>query len=211
MIRQWSRLFLRYRLTRRNLPWGRARAPPATSTGSDTTELAPLNPSDAGLVGVLLKSGLLTADQAQTALRHAREAQLDLRRSIIELDLIPAERFYGLAFDRLQILAQANGGMALTPSTEPQVSAADSIDGALATTSITPDRTQHQLDIRKELKNLSAPPRSLTWSRRSSRRRASRARPTSTSIRTRAGCASGSGSTASFRTCSSSTRRSWPP
>jgi type II secretory ATPase GspE/PulE/Tfp pilus assembly ATPase PilB-like protein len=117
--------------------------------GPAAPELAPATPSDAGLVAVLLKNGLVTADQVQTALRHASESKLQLRQAILELNLIPPEQICELAFERLHSMAEADG--ALTPAAEPRVA-----PGAVPATCHSPDRTKHQLDIRKELKELSA-------------------------------------------------------
>jgi type IV pilus assembly protein PilB len=122
---------------------------PTLTTPTPTAELTPTTPGDSALVAVLLKNGLITADQAQSALHHAQDSGVDLRRSILELSLIPAERLYGLAFDRLLALAEGNG--ALSPAAEPQVAAT-----AIPASTPSPDRTRHQLDIREELKALSA-------------------------------------------------------
>jgi type II secretory ATPase GspE/PulE/Tfp pilus assembly ATPase PilB-like protein len=133
-------------------PQKRAPAPPVAEetlhVQSAKNELAPASRNDEGLVAVMLKTGMVTAEQVQAALRHAQEAKVDLRKSILELNLIPEERLASLAFDRLQALAEANG--ALLPAAEPKVEAS-----TVPATAASFDRTKHQLDIRKELKELS--------------------------------------------------------
>jgi type IV pilus assembly protein PilB len=119
-----------------------------TAPVASPIELAPSTPADQGLVAVLLKKGMVTAEQVQAALRHARETRHDLGKAILELNLIPTESLQSLALDRLRSLAADQA--ALSPAAEPQVA-----PSATPSRSASPDRTQHQLDIRKELKVLS--------------------------------------------------------
>jgi len=115
---------------------------------SAKNELAPTSPADEALIAVMLKNGLVTAEQVQAALHHAQNAKVDLQRSILALDLIPRERLASLAFERLHALAESNG--ALSPAAEPQFT-----PSKVPATAASFDRTKHQLDIRKELKELS--------------------------------------------------------
>jgi type IV pilus assembly protein PilB len=110
-------------------PPGSPATPETLPAVSASTELSATSRHDEALIAVLVKNGLLTADQVQTVLRHARDAKLDLAKALLELNLIPPERLTSLALERLNSLAETNG--ALSPA------------------------AKHQLDIRKELKELS--------------------------------------------------------
>jgi type IV pilus assembly protein PilB len=95
----------------------------------------------------LLKNGLLTVEQIQSAQRYGQENHRDLRQSILEMNLISPERLNALAFERLTALAETNG----PPSATGDVKLAP-----IGTTlPRPPDRAQLHVDIRKELKQLS--------------------------------------------------------
>jgi type II secretory ATPase GspE/PulE/Tfp pilus assembly ATPase PilB-like protein len=89
------------------------------------------------LLTVLLKKGLLSIDQVRIAQVYGQEHGRDLRQSILELNLISPDLLNQLAFERLTALAIDNG--APPPSS-----------GGLPA-SLSPDRTQHHRDVRKEL------------------------------------------------------------
>lgn len=121
-----------------------AAAPLPNATASTELAQAPSH-VDQILVTVLIKNGLITGEQLEAAQRYGQENHLDLRQSILELNLISPERLNTLAFERLTALAQPNG-----TDTAPCESAGLP---ALAP-SLSPDRTKHQLDIRNALKEL---------------------------------------------------------
>ena len=103
--------------------------------------LPSLSPAEDALITVLLKRGLLSTDQARTAQLYGQEHNRDLRQAILELNLISPEVLNQLAFERLTALAD-NGqtGTAVAP---------------LVSGPLSPDRTQHHRDIRKELQEKS--------------------------------------------------------
>jgi type IV pilus assembly protein PilB len=97
-----------------------------------------LSPAEQALVTVLLKKGLLSIDQVRVAQLYGQEHKRDIRQTILELNLISPDLLNQLAFERLSALATDNGDSNL-----PQ--------GVLAATPLSPDRTQHHRDVRKEL------------------------------------------------------------
>jgi type II secretory ATPase GspE/PulE/Tfp pilus assembly ATPase PilB-like protein len=112
-------------------------------------EVAPgASPADQALLTALVKNGLLSVEQIQSAQRYGLENHRDLRQSILELNLISPEKLNSLAFERLTALAETNGPTAL------------GIDGKIVPVGSTlpppPDRSQLHVDIRKELKQLAA-------------------------------------------------------
>jgi type IV pilus assembly protein PilB len=112
-------------------------------------ELAPnASPADQALLSALLKNGLLTVEQIQTAQRYGQENHRDLRQSILELNLISPERLNALAFERLTSLAETNGPPAATGDVK--------LAPIGSTLPRPPDRAQLHVDIRKELKHLAA-------------------------------------------------------
>ncbi len=121
--------------------------PPArgsTALDRSTAAATPVKPScpaflpvEEALLTVLLKKGLLSTEQVRIAQVYGQEHNRDLRQSILELNLISPDLLNHLAFERLSALATDNG--------EPQPSAA----GLPA--SLSPNRTQHHRDVRKEL------------------------------------------------------------
>jgi type IV pilus assembly protein PilB len=126
-----------------------------TAPSANHAELVQLAPADQALVAVMLKHGLVTVEQVQAAYRHAHDAGHDLGQALLELDVIPLERIRSLALDRLRSLAADN--RSLSPAAEPQVVPSNApATPATPAKAATHDRTQHQLDIRKELKVLSA-------------------------------------------------------
>ena len=98
------------------------------------------SPAEETLITVLLKKGLLTTDQVRTAQIYGQEHNRDLRQSILELNLISPDLLNQLAFERLSTLASDNGQTgAVAPAVVP-------VGGSLS-----PDRTKHHRDIRKDL------------------------------------------------------------
>ena len=98
-----------------------------------------LSDGDQVLMELLIKRGLLSVDQAHTAHVYCDEHKRDLRQTILELNLISPDLLNQLAFERLSALALDNG--------DPQRSVAV----AAAAGPLSPNRTQHQRDVRKEL------------------------------------------------------------
>jgi len=103
------------------------------------------SPEDEVLISVLLNRGLLTADQIRTAQNYGLEHQRDLRQSILELTLISPEVLNQLAFEHLATLAQKE------PAQDPRTAEPP----ALTAAPLSPDRTKHHRDVRKELQELS--------------------------------------------------------
>jgi type IV pilus assembly protein PilB len=99
-----------------------------------------LSPVDLALITVLLAKGLLSTDQIRVAQAYSREHNRDMRQSILELNLISPDLLNQLAFERLSALATDNGGPAVAGT-------------ALATAAapLSPNRTQHHRDVRKDL------------------------------------------------------------
>jgi len=91
---------------------------------------------------VLLKKGLLSTEQVRAAQVYGEEHERDLRQSILELNLISPELLNQLAFERLSELASDNGGL------RPGGAGGDlAVSGA----PLSPNRTQHHRDVRKDL------------------------------------------------------------
>jgi type IV pilus assembly protein PilB len=105
----------------------------------------PLTPEEEVLVSVLIKRGLVTADQIHSAQQYGHEHQRDLRQSILELSLISPEVLNQLAFERLTALAQSAPDKVAPPRPPAPVPSLP----------LSPDRSQHHRDIRKELQELS--------------------------------------------------------
>jgi type IV pilus assembly protein PilB len=99
-----------------------------------------LSPVDQSLITVLLKKGLLSTSQVHIAQAYAQEHKRDMRQAILELNLISPELLNQLAFERLSALATDDVG-------------ASGAGTALATAAspLSPDRTQHHRDVRKDL------------------------------------------------------------
>ena len=104
-----------------------------------------LSPAEQALVTVLLKKGLLSTDQVRVAQVYSQEHKRDLRQSILELNLISPELLNQLAFERLSALA---------PTTEMPGQPEPAL--AAAATPLSPDRTQHHRDVRKDLQEKAA-------------------------------------------------------
>jgi type IV pilus assembly protein PilB len=99
-----------------------------------------LSQGDQALAVLLVNRGLLSAESARAAQVYCDEHKRDLRQSILELNLISPDVLNQLAFERLSALATDNGDAAATGT------------GLAATgTPLSPDRTQHHRDVRKEL------------------------------------------------------------
>ncbi|MFI5454229.1 MAG: GspE/PulE family protein [Isosphaerales bacterium] len=106
------------------------------------TVLPGLTPVENALISVFLKRGLLTKEQVRDAKLYSEERNRDLRQSILELNLISPELLNQLAFERLSELASDNGGQ----------KAAEAGGGmVLSPTLLSPNRTQHHRDVRKDL------------------------------------------------------------
>ncbi len=103
-----------------------------------------LSPVEETLITVLLKKGLLTTEQVRTAQVYGQEHNRDLRQSILELNLISPDLLNQLAFERLSTLASDNGQ---TGAVAPVV--------ATGGGPLSPNRTQHHRDIRKDLQEKS--------------------------------------------------------
>ena len=101
-----------------------------------------LSAAEEALITGLIKKGLLSTDQVRAAQVYSQEHNRDLRQSILELNLISPELLNQLAFERLSELASDNGDLSGV-----------GVGGSLATagTPLSPNRTQHHRDIRKEL------------------------------------------------------------
>ncbi len=107
--------------------------------------LSAFSPAEEALLTVLLKKGLLSTEQVRVAQVYSQEHNRDLRQSILELNLISAEVLNQLAFERLTALAGDNG----------QPGASGTAVVAVAPGPLSPDRSQHQRDVRKELQEKS--------------------------------------------------------
>jgi type IV pilus assembly protein PilB len=104
-----------------------------------------LSAPEQNLVTVLVKKGLLSSDQVRVAHVYGQEHNRDLRQSILELNLISPELLNQLAFERLSALATDNGddeaaGKGLAVTAAP----------------LSPNRTQHHRDVRKDLQEKAA-------------------------------------------------------
>jgi type IV pilus assembly protein PilB len=110
--------------------------------GASSRELAfpSLSQGDQALAVLLINRGLLSAESARVAQVYCDEHNRDLRQSILELNLISPDVLNQLAFERLSALATDNGDLS-APGT--------GLAGAAAP--LSPDRTQHHRDVRKEL------------------------------------------------------------
>jgi type IV pilus assembly protein PilB len=114
----------------------------AHPTGQTAEAMLPaLSPAEEALITVLLKRGLLSSEQVRSAQVYGQDHNRDLRQSILELNLISPELLNQLAFERLTALAGDNG----------QPAAAGTAVAPVATGPLSPDRTQHHRDVRKEL------------------------------------------------------------
>jgi type IV pilus assembly protein PilB len=102
----------------------------------------PLTSEEEILVSVLIKRGLVTGDQIRAAQQYGMEQKRDLRQSILELALISPELLNQLAFERLTALAKDSADK--IPMIKP----------VAPVPSLSPDRTQHHRDVRKELQEL---------------------------------------------------------
>ena len=99
-----------------------------------------LSQGDQALAVLLINRGLLSVESARAAQVYCDEHNRDLRQSILELNLISPDVLNQLAFERLSALATDNGDSS-APGT-----GVGGRGGA-----VSPDRTQHHRDVRKEL------------------------------------------------------------
>jgi type II secretory ATPase GspE/PulE/Tfp pilus assembly ATPase PilB-like protein len=98
------------------------------------------------MVQALIRRGLLNADQVRSAQQYGAEHGRDFRQSVLEHNLISPELLNQLAFEGLATLAKdASAEKTLAP--RPPVT--------MTTLPLSPDRTQHHRDVRKELQELS--------------------------------------------------------
>ncbi len=120
-------------------------ARPSPPAGAGEALLPAFSPAEEALITVLLKKGLLTTEQVRAAQLYGQEHNRDLRQSILELNLISPEVLNQLAFERLTALAGDNG----------QAGAAGTAVAPVAAGPLSPNRTQHHRDVRKELQEKS--------------------------------------------------------
>jgi type IV pilus assembly protein PilB len=106
------------------------------------TALAGLSPAEHALITALLKRGLVTSEHVRTAQIYGQEHKRDIRQSILELNLISPDVLNQLAFERLSEMATDNG-----ESNQPR----DGGSVAVAVAPLSPNRTQHHRDVRKDL------------------------------------------------------------
>jgi type IV pilus assembly protein PilB len=102
-----------------------------------------LSPSEHALVAALLKRGLLTIEHIRTAQIYSQEHKRDLRQAILELNLISPVVLNQLAFERLSEIAADNG--------DPNQARDGGGAMAVAARPLSPNRTQHHRDVRKDL------------------------------------------------------------
>jgi type II secretory ATPase GspE/PulE/Tfp pilus assembly ATPase PilB-like protein len=114
------------------------RGNPAAGPSGGEVVLPGLSPVEQSLVSVLLERALLTAEQVRLAQVYGQEHHRDLRQTILELNLISPDVLNQLAFEHLSAMASGNG------ETRIQAAAAPAVP-------LSPDRTQHHRDVRKEL------------------------------------------------------------
>jgi type IV pilus assembly protein PilB len=99
------------------------------------------SPAEEALITVLLKKGLLSTEQVRAAQVYGQEHNRDLRQAILELNLISPDLLNQLAFERLSTLSGDNG----------QFGTVTAAVVAVAAGPLSPNRTQHHRDIRKDL------------------------------------------------------------
>ena len=120
-------------------------APPHRAAAPGEAQPPAFSPAEEALITVLQKKGLLTAEQVRVAQLYGQEHNRDLRQAILELNLISPELLNQLAFERLTALAGDNG----------QAGAAGTAVAPVAAGPLSPNRTQHHRDVRKELQEKS--------------------------------------------------------
>ncbi len=108
---------------------------PAAGPSGGEVAFPGLSPVEQSLVSVLLKRGLLTVEQVRHAQVYGQEHHRDLRQTILELNLISPDVLNQLAFEHLSAMASGNGETTTQTGAVP----------------LSPDRTQHHRDVRKEL------------------------------------------------------------
>ena len=122
-----------------------AERPAVAPTPTSSLAIPPLTPDEEVLVQALIKRGYLTADQVRSAQQYGAEHGRDLRQSILELNLISPELLNQLAFERLAAMAKDAPAEKIQPPRPP---------APVTTLPLSPDRTQHHRDVRKELQEL---------------------------------------------------------
>lgn len=120
---------------------------------SNTAPTSPtaVSAEDAALAAVLIKNGVLTADQVEEARRFAEEHRREFKLAVLEMNLISPERLNQLAFERLRALAEAPE--AAPDATDDKPKGQGEAPGTAILT--LPDRNQIQRDVRKELQEQS--------------------------------------------------------
>ena len=91
-----------------------------------------------------LRAGLVDRRTGPPAQQYAHEHGSDIRQSILELNLISPELLNQLAFERL-------GGPAYPRPVTEKVAGRSSPASLCPDLPLSPDRTQHHRDVRKEL------------------------------------------------------------
>jgi type IV pilus assembly protein PilB len=118
---------------------------PERSPVAGEAPLSAFSPAEEALLTMLLKKGLLTSEQVCVAQVFGQEHNRDLRQAILELNLISPELLNQLAFERLTALAGDNG----------QIGGAGTALAPVSAGPLSPDRTKHHRDVRKELQEKS--------------------------------------------------------
>ena len=90
------------------------------------------------LVTALMKGGMLTAEQLESAQVYCKENNRNFRQSLLELGILTTEKLNALAFEHIASMAGANGAV--------------TVDGMLP--ALSPDVAKQQRDIRNDLREL---------------------------------------------------------
>ncbi|WP_165230305.1 GspE/PulE family protein [Aquisphaera insulae] len=128
----------------------RPASPPDRAGYSPHPGAPPLSPEEETLVLALIRRGLVTGDQIRSAQQYGMDRGRDLRQAILEMNLISPDLLNQLAFERLAAIAGDPTAAKLAPG--PPSSA--ELPAKATSPSLSPDRTQHHRDIRKELQEL---------------------------------------------------------
>ena len=130
-----------------------------------------LPPATEQALGMLLvQDGLLSAAQLLSVQQYGREHDLDVRRSIVKLGLVPEERLQKVLAEQVPMIQPVAGALGSVPGPSPELTSswkvstgegatgpADSSAIAIAPTANHPlDRAQRERDIRIELKEIAA-------------------------------------------------------
>jgi len=120
---------------------------------TDAAELPGLSAEDSALVDLLLTRGMIDGEQLLSAWNYSKDHDRDLRRSIVELNLIAPERLNQLAFERLDALAReaAKKEVAERDGAKTDGAEKEKREAAVPATVALPDRERVQRDVRREL------------------------------------------------------------